>query len=53
LEGKLIGPNPKKEPKGKFMAWRTKVQAKVQGCSFFHLKFFSTVFFKTLVVQIL
>jgi hypothetical protein len=39
LEGKPIRPNKKKELKGELMAWRTKVQAKVQGCSF--LQFFS------------
>jgi hypothetical protein len=34
LEGKPIRPNYKKKLKGELMAWRTKVQAKVQGCSF-------------------
>ncbi len=29
------------------MVWRTKVQAKVQGCSFLHFLFFSIVFFYT------
>jgi hypothetical protein len=52
LKGKSIGPNQKKELKGEFMAWRTKVQAKVQGCSFLHFFFLFHFFFKT-HVQIL
>jgi hypothetical protein len=31
LEGKSIGSDQKKELKGEFMIWRTKMQAKVQG----------------------
>jgi hypothetical protein len=46
LEGKPIGLDQKKELKGKFMAWRTKVQAKVQGCSFLHFFPLFHYFFK-------
>jgi hypothetical protein len=38
----------KKEVKGEFMAWRTKVQAKVQGCSFLHFFSFFLYFKKNL-----
>jgi hypothetical protein len=44
LEGKSIGPNEKKELQGEFMVWRTKVQGRVQGYSFFQFLFFFIVF---------
>jgi hypothetical protein len=37
---------PKKKLKGELMAWRTKVQAKVKGCSFFHFFSLFHCFFK-------